>query len=298
MRDIMAFLFTLERSLLLEKEVFMKAHHVIPVQYCFALDFKNYHERIVHYSDFSVLYYQFTTSISDQTIVIADGCADFQFCCDASQQSAVVWGSVVTPTIINYQTEKTYCGIRISTSVSRKISYFSYSELINQGVSFGDLVKNSSSFLDDLYCTTDFSSRVKVLETWLIQSGILADSSIDLIDHCIDKIINSRGTMRIGDISNDIGISERLLRKKFNQAIGMSPKQYSRIVRFQEIISDILYGEEFQQNHHTDFMGFSYYDDSHLTKDFKYFTHMTPSWFVRKMLDVDITRDDASVPMK
>ena len=290
MRDIMAFLFTLERSLLLEKEVFMKAHHVIPAQYCFALDFKNYNERVVHYSDFSVLYYQFTTLISDQTIVIADGCADFQFCCDASQQSAVLWGSVVTPTTINYQPEKTYCGIRISTSISRKISYLPYSELINQGVSFGDIVQNGSSFLDDLYCATDFSSRVKVLETWLIQSGMLEDSSLDQIDHCIDKIINSRGAMRIADISDDIGISERLLRKKFNQAIGMSPKQYSRIVRFQDVINDILYGETFNKKHHTDFMDFSYYDDSHLIKDFKYFTQMTPSWFVKEMLDVNMTR--------
>jgi hypothetical protein len=41
-------------------------------------------------------------------------------------------------------------------------------------------------------------------------------------------------------------------------------------------------------------MGFSYYDDSHLIKDFKFFTQMTPSCFLEKMLDINITRNDAS----
>ncbi|WP_067217834.1 helix-turn-helix domain-containing protein [Marinomonas gallaica] len=276
----------------------MNAHHAIPAQYCFALDFKNYNERIVHYSNFSVLYYQFTTSSSEATIVVADGCADFQFCCDSHHQSAILWGSVDTPTSIHYLPEKTYCGIRVSTSISRRLAYIPFSEMINQGIPIIEATKQDSSTVDALISAVDFPSRVEILENWLIYSGALNDSKIDLIDHCIDKIISSHGTIRIADMSNDMGISERLLRKKFNQSIGMSPKQYSRIVRFQEIISDILYGEEFQQNHHTDFMGFSYYDDSHLTKDFKYFTHMTPSWFVRKMLDVNITRDDASVPTK
>ncbi|MGB2064947.1 MAG: helix-turn-helix domain-containing protein [Marinomonas gallaica] len=276
----------------------MNAHHAIPAQYCFALDFKNYNERIVHYSNFSVLYYQFTTSSSEATIVVADGCADFQFCCDSHHQSAILWGSVDTPTSIHYLPEKTYCGIRVSTSISRRLAYIPFSEMINQGIPIIEATKQDSSTVDALISAVDFPSRVEILQNWLIYSGALNDSKIDVIDHCIDKIISSHGTIRIADMSNDMGISERLLRKKFNQSIGMSPKQYSRIVRFQEIISDILYGEEFQQNHHTDFMGFSYYDDSHLTKDFKYFTHMTPSWFVRKMLDVNITRDDASVPTK
>ena len=276
----------------------MNAHHAIPAQYCFALDIKNYNERIVHYSNFSVLYYQFTTSSSEATIVVADGCADFQFCCDSHHQSAILWGSVDTPTSIHYLPEKTYCGIRVSTSISRRLAYIPFSEMINQGIPIIEATKQGSSTVDALISVVDFPSRVEILENWLIYSGALNDSKIDLIDHCIDKIISSHGTITIADMSNDMGISERLLRKKLNQSIGMSPKQYSRIVRFQEIISDILYGEEFQQNHHTDFMGFSYYDDSHLTKDFKYFTHMTPSWFVRKMLDVNITRDDASVPTK
>lgn len=272
----------------------MKAHHAIPAQYCFALDFKHYKERIVHYSNISVLYYQFTTSVLDETVVVADGCADFQFCCDEEYQSAVLWGSVIAPTMISYQPEKMYCGIRISTSVSRRLSFLPYSEIIDRGVPLDTIIKTDSYLLDDLTSAVNFSSRIKILERWLKESGVLDDYTVDYIDHCVDKIINSRGTMRITDISNDIGISERLLRKKFNKSIGMSPKQYSRIVRFQDIISDVLYGKKFQKDNHTDFMDFSYYDDSHLIKDFKFFTQMTPGWFLGKMLDVHITRDDAA----
>ncbi|RDL45650.1 hypothetical protein DN730_00940 [Marinomonas piezotolerans] len=268
----------------------MNAHHTIPTQYCFALDFKNYSEQIVHYANMSVLYYQFTTSTLDKTIVIADGCADFQFCCDSKQQSAILWGSVVTPTNISYESNKTYCGIRVSTSISRRIACLAYAEVIDKGIPFSDVFKFDPFMLDGLCEADDFLARIKILENWLIKSGALNDAKTDMIDHCIDTIINSHGTMRIADMAGEIGISERLLRKKFNQSIGMSPKQYSRIVRFQDIISDVLYRGEFQKNHLEDFMDFSYYDDSHLIKDFKYFTQMTPSWFVKKMLDVNMTR--------
>lgn len=270
----------------------MKAHHVIPAQYCFALDFKNYNEHIVHYANISVLYYQFTTSSIDETVVVADGCADFQFCCDESDQSAMLWGSVITPTQIHYSPNKIYCGIRLSTSLSRRIAYLPYSETINRGVPFSDIPQLDFHLIGKLKLADSFLSRIKVLESWLIKSGALTDFEVDLVDYCIDKIIDSHGTIRITDIAEYIGISDRLLRKKFNQGVGISPKQYSRIVRFQNFIGEFLYSEKHQKNVYASKGDFSYYDDSHLIKDFKYFTQMTPSWFVQKMLNVQITRND------
>ncbi len=270
----------------------MKAHHVIPAQYCFALDFKNYNEHMIHYANISVLYYQFTTSSLDETVVVADGCADFQFCCDESDHSAMLWGSVITPTQIHYTPDRIYCGIRLSTSLSRRIAYLPYSETINRGISFSDIPQFDSHLISQLKRADNFLSRIKVLESWLIKSGTLKDFETDLVDYCIDKIIESHGSIRIADIADDIGISDRLLRKKFNQSVGVSPKQYSRIVRFQGFIGDFLYANKHQQNVYESTRDFSYYDDSHLIKDFKYFTQMTPSWFLEKMLGVQITRND------
>ncbi|AWY01594.1 hypothetical protein A8139_17700 [Marinomonas primoryensis] len=96
-------------------------HHSIPIQYCFSADFENYKECIINYKNVSVLYYQFFTSRSDKTVVIADGCADIQFCCDEEEWSSILWGSVLSPQNIHFKSGKTYCGGNCKTAVMTSI---------------------------------------------------------------------------------------------------------------------------------------------------------------------------------
>lgn len=270
----------------------MNAHHLIPAQYCFALDFKHYQECVVQYASISVLYYQFATDSVDETVVIADGCADFQFCCDEREQSAMLWGSVISPTVIQYQPNTVYCGVRFSTSMSRRLSCLPYRELVNQGVSLADIMPVNPTLLDGLSAATDFADRVKILENWLMASGVLDNRKTDLVDHCLERIQSGRGSLRITDISHELGVSDRLLRKKFNESVGVSPKQYSRIVRFQDTLQKVLYDNVVLCNKEHGIINASYYDDSHLIKDFQYFTQKTPGWFREAALKLHIERHD------
>lgn len=75
------------------------------------------------------------------------------------------------------------------------------------------------------------------------------------------------------------GVNPRTLERIIKQYIGMSPKQCQRINRFQTALKMICAR---QQNLTRITYDNNYFDQSHLIKDFKYFTGCTPTEFLEQ----------------
>src|SRR5690606_29132140 len=81
-------------------------------------------------------------------------------------------------------------------------------------------------------------------------------------------------------IAQDHSVSERTIQKRFKKYTGYSPKELLRFLRFKQIITYIS-GKELKDIDWFDVIyRFDYHDQSHLNKDFKYFTGTSPSRFV------------------
>lgn len=98
------------------------------------------------------------------------------------------------------------------------------------------------------------------------------------VDGALHRIVQSRGLTRIDELSVQERISTRSLTRKFTEQVGMSPKQYARIIRFRAVMNylltnpgvswlDIIYQ-------------FGYHDQSHLIKDFQLMTGYSPSQYL------------------
>jgi AraC-like DNA-binding protein len=66
----------------------------------------------------------------------------------------------------------------------------------------------------------------------------------------------------------------------FKEEIGLSPKEFSKIIRFRKIVENIYRNPEI--NLYDLAYNFNYTDPSHLVKDFKFFTGLTPTAFIQK----------------
>ena len=88
----------------------------------------------------------------------------------------------------------------------------------------------------------------------------------------------SRPISRVRDMTAQIGLSDRRFQSVFSAQVGMSPKQYLRVCRFQDALQ-ILYRGNWQQltdiAHHC-----GYYDQAHFIHDFRQFSGLTPSDYV------------------
>lgn len=89
----------------------------------------------------------------------------------------------------------------------------------------------------------------------------------------LELIYEKKGLLNIeSDI--DTGVSPRQLRRIFNYYIGTTPKVFSNVVRFQNILNEI---EDKNFDDFRTYYDLGFFDQTHFIKDFKKFYGVTPS---------------------
>ncbi|SMD38395.1 Helix-turn-helix domain-containing protein [Reichenbachiella faecimaris] len=121
------------------------------------------------------------------------------------------------------------------------------------------------------------AERINHVENFLIAR--LADAKIitGIVKSTVDLIIDSKGQLSVGAVSQQVDISRRQLERNFSSTIGLSPKQLSKTIRLQAILKKLLN----QKGKKLTALAYDgkYYDQAHFIKDFKEFTGITPKEF-------------------
>ncbi len=148
-------------------------------------------------------------------------------------------------------------------------------ELNDRAVSLEDIFGNEANRIEErILNEPSASGKIQIAEAFLIQK-LLANEKMDyVVERCVNMIIKAKGQVALHELIKQIRISERHLERKFISFVGLSPKSFQRITRFQHVLQLI------KQNHFSSFESFSYesgyYDQSHFVKDFKAFTGVNP----------------------
>ena len=98
------------------------------------------------------------------------------------------------------------------------------------------------------------------------------------VRHLIRNIIFSRGTLSISQTAKDMGLSQKRIEQLFHQHLGMAPKTYAGIARFQHAIACFRPGQKLTTLAHR--AGF--YDQSHFIRHFKALGGCPPKIFFEK----------------
>lgn len=100
------------------------------------------------------------------------------------------------------------------------------------------------------------------------------------ITKAIQKIINSRGQLSIHDICAELFITERTFERRFLKAVGLTAKQFCKIIQFQQSYQQLTLKDYHKLSDIVYTNGYS--DQSHFIKVFKAFTGKTPRAFLSK----------------
>ncbi|GLX70286.1 helix-turn-helix domain-containing protein [Paenibacillus glycanilyticus] len=244
------------------------------IQYGFEWETSRYTERKVHYGGQPVVYYQFTTDAAERLVrVVPDGCVDLLFCCDPVYPSASVCGTVLQGKEHYFLPHTTYFGVRLSARLSLLLPNLPLKEVIDVQIPFEDSLANYKDMGAIIAERPGFIERITCFEKYAMP--ILAGDarSIPMIDYCVTAMQRSNGGVTIRDLAQDTGYSDRYIRTKFEQSLGISPKLYNRIIRFQRALGGITRGESSLSDVA---MEGGYFDQSHFMKEFKSFSQLTP----------------------
>ncbi|PZR33304.1 MAG: AraC family transcriptional regulator [Azospira oryzae] len=126
--------------------------------------------------------------------------------------------------------------------------------------------------------TEDHLKMISLIEDYLLRR--LAKSKVERlpVDRAIEFVKNASAPLSLDWVADQACLSSRQFERKFLQMMGMSPKFYSRIVRFDKAYKLKL------QSPHLPWMDIAYqcgyFDLSHLMRDFRQFAEVTPSMIV------------------
>ena len=184
-------------------------------------------------------------------------------------------------------------------SVSQHIDTIDLVELI--GISFHaggtlpfvphrtDLFTNRETTLEDLWPAPSRSLRdhlrelptpaqkFAALESFLLHQLETArrSSHTPLIHYSLETLHTRPGIATITQLSRTTGLSPRRLSQLFREHIGVPPKLYCRILRFQQAVKQLHSGSEVPWSELA--LACGYYDQSHFANDFRAFSGLTPT---------------------
>lgn len=148
-----------------------------------------------------------------------------------------------------------------------------------------NLYKNQIVGLEDLGIPGEFyvdencpdEVVIKKAEAWL--SILHREKDASIIDYAVNMLKASEGFTSITAVSQQLNISKSHLRLRFNEEVGMSPKEYSKILRFNAVLDTLGLKKEMDLTAIAHQLG--YHDQSHFIKDFSSVSGTTPLRFLK-----------------
>ena len=101
------------------------------------------------------------------------------------------------------------------------------------------------------------------------------------MNQAVTEIEDAWGRIRIAELSARLGLGGRRLERAFQRQIGVSPKLFTRIVRFQRVFELVQAGLPCPGRIAIDWamlaLDCGYFDQSHLIRDFRRFSGQSPA---------------------
>lgn len=211
---------------------------------------------------------------------VPDGCVDLLFSLDQDQVHTYIGGTVFRAKKWPLMKNTRYFGVRFEPGKCKLPKDLSIEEIIDDdllidGNAFGDFLQEEIA---------DQNSMEKRMETFLKQycEKLAKDEkSFSLEDYIRMRIQGKKGNLSIRDLEGETGYSACYIRRVFKKVHGISPKVFGEFVRFQNLIQKMeKNGKRMSMEELAVECG--YYDQSHMTRDFKKFAGMTPEAYLRK----------------
>lgn len=140
---------------------------------------------------------------------------------------------------------------------------------------FGDIAANRIQ--TKMLNAKNTLERLDAVETFLSEMLMKPESINRLVKNSVNLVLELKGQVSVVELTKQLSTERRQLERKCLSVIGLSPKQFSKIVRLQATLKMLL--DQKFTNLTTLALEGGYYDQAHFIKDFKEFTGVSPRRF-------------------
>ena len=194
---------------------------------------------------------------------------------------AVVSGTHSGPYVIDPRELVSVMGVRFRPGGAFPFLRTPASELADAHVDLETLWGASAKELRERLCVAKTSAE----RLDLLEQALVAHLSRPLERHyavrfALDAFGRADSGLAVRDVARDAGLSQRRFIQLFAREVGMAPKLFCRVRRFRQTLETV------RRTAAPDWgrvaVDCGYYDQSHLIHDFRFFSHLSPTEFVRQ----------------
>jgi methylphosphotriester-DNA--protein-cysteine methyltransferase len=173
-------------------------------------------------------------------------------------------------------------GIRFHPSGAFPFLRIPLVELTDQVEALDSIVGREAHEMSDAIAAANcFEDRVREFERFCLRSLSSSSTEDDIPRRLSLAITTRRGQVSVSELCRFSGLGERTLERIFQRNVGLPPKTFARIVRFQNVVRSI---EAADSSGLLDTaLAFGYYDQSHMIRDFREFSGKSPLAYFEEM---------------
>lgn len=119
--------------------------------------------------------------------------------------------------------------------------------------------------------------RFQVMESWLLSRLRMPLVRHPAVHYALTQLRHDANT-RTAELADEVNLSQRRFIQVFKDQVGLSPKLFGRVMRFQAIISRIARKTEVDWTEIA--LKHGYFDQAHFIHDFREFSGLTPTEYL------------------
>lgn len=156
-------------------------------------------------------------------------------------------------------------------------------KVVNADMIFG---RDSTRLREQLLNASSIDGMFALVENFLLRragDALCTDNDSKCIRYVVSKITHQPNSLAFEQLREQIGYSQKHFIDLFKRQVGVPPKQYMKIMRFQKAILEI---EKDTSVHWSEIaLRNGFYDQAHFIHEFRNFSGFTPGEYVKRKTD-------------
>lgn len=181
-------------------------------------------------------------------------------------------------------------GLEFSPTGFYRVFGVDCSRLTDRMVDLAEIDRAFAASLGQRLETATPDRRAAVMQDAVIER-LSANPAPSPADRAVERIRETRGRISVAELARELEVTPRHLRRLFSRRVGISPKQYAKIVQVNAVLAAMRPGQpgKIQQLA----LENGYYDQSHFIRDFTRHIGQNPTEFLasgNRFLDMYLGR--------
>lgn len=198
-----------------------------------------------------------------------------------SYGDAVINGPRTRPFVIDTAQEERVFGIQFRAGGSWPFFHLPVSELANQSIALDDLWDSSALQLrEQLLLAVSPAEMFALAERFLRAAFMRHCTPHAAVEYAVHCFMQHPTRASVSGLVNRIGLSHRRFSQLFHDQVGLSPKAFSRVRRFQQVLVQVHRQREINWTEIA--LDCGYYDQPHFNHDFREFSGLVPGTYLAR----------------